>query len=321
VTLLISRLSARDAASGPGHSQDAGAGLPTVVDRSIGMYLLRRLRGGPTTAAGDEAPLPVALSESEVAHRIGSDSPANPQPAVRAAADPPRATSRVSATSLGTVVRPASLAIPLGAHHAVETAATAALVAGAAVAPAEIAPTEPVSPVPAVEVHDRRPRVRTAGLAMVGVAVMLALAVLAVPGIGGGIPGKVFNVTRVDPSHRASPAATSEGPSAAPTSEVAGETSEPSDSSTPPPATPASSKPAEPTTAAATPAPAPRATPRVSPRPTPRPTVPATAPPTPAVTPVATPQPTPGPTPEPTPQPSPAPTPEPTPEPTPQPTP
>lgn len=317
MALLISRLSARDAAPGPGHSKDAGAGLPTVVDRSIGMYVLRRLRGEPTTAAGDEAPLLAGLSESEVAHRIGSDSPANPRHAVRATADPPWATSRVSATSMGTVVRPASLATPLGAHPAVETAPTAALIARAAVAPAEIAPTEPVLPAPATEVHDRRPGVRTAGLAMVGVVVMLALAILAVPGIGGGIPGKVFNVTRADPSHRASATPTSDGPSAEPTSEVAGETSAPSDSSSPQIATPASSKPAEPTTATATPPPAPRATPRVTPRPTPRPTVHPTATPTPAATPVATPQPTPAATPEPTPQPTPEPTPQPTPEPTP----
>src|SRR6185437_16321465 len=76
VALLIARLSARDAATGPRRARDPGAGLPKVVDQSIGMYLLRRVRGEPAGAPPEKEPLTPALSASEVAHRIGSDAAA-----------------------------------------------------------------------------------------------------------------------------------------------------------------------------------------------------------------------------------------------------
>ena len=311
VALLIARLSARDATTGPGQAQDAGAGLPRVVDRSIGMYLLRRARGEPTTGPRDEEPTTPALSESEVAHRIGSDVPATP-PATQGSADPPWATKRASATSMGTVVRPAALTAAVVAEAGIE-AAPSPPPSPPDIEPERMPATEPVSPAAVPEVRDRRPTRRTAGLALAGLGAMLALAIIAVPGFGDGIPGKVFNVTRVNPSHEASPG--SDGQTAEPTEEVAGETSEPSDSSSPQTES-AAPTPAQPTAAAgATPAPTPRTSPRVTLRPTPKPT----ARPTPTAKPTASP--TPGPTPVVTPEPTPKPTPEPTPEVTPDPTP
>ena len=308
VALLISRLSARDAPAGGAETPKPvggdpapgrpGKALPTVVDQSIGMYLLRRLRGQPTRTGGGDGPS--LLTQDELAHRIGIVASL---PAVDAAAPlppaPPWARGARAATSMGAVVRPS----PLVSQRIVEPAP-----ASLALTPTRQAPSS------APDVAQDRPSSRTAGLALAGLAAMLALAVVAVPGIGGAPDGRILNGTSADSSHApsAAPGATA---AAAPTSEVAGETSEPSGLPSLAPATPAPS--GQSVGPVATPTNPAQPTPRVTARPTPRPTVAATAKPTPVGTPVPTPATTPAPTPQATPEPTPQATPEPTPGPTP----
>ena len=111
VARLISRLSAgdapavRDATLSHDRTPSDGPALPGFVDRSIGMYLLRRIRGGPTVAAGDAGP-PSLLTEDELAHRIGSDTPvispetgAFPVAAVPTAAPPVAAAAPIGAAA------------------------------------------------------------------------------------------------------------------------------------------------------------------------------------------------------------------------------
>ena len=335
VARLISRLSAgdapavRDATLSHDRTPSDGPALPGVVDRSIGMYLLRRIRGGPTVAAGDAGPPPL-LTEDELAHRIGSDTPvispetgAFPVAAVPTAAPPVAAAAPIGAAAttsppppwarrttgvatMATVVQPVRVAtqpvvVPSPPPVAIPLEA---LPAGALEIEA------PGSQVPALVpgATQRRPGPRTAGLALVGLAAMLGLAVVAVPGFGTP-RGKTLNLTQTEPSHgpSAGPGATL---TAAPTSEVAGETSQPTGTST---AVPTSAAPGGATAGPTIPGTTPRPTARATPRPTLRPTAAPTTKPTPAATPVATPAATPEPTPQPTPEPTPEPTPQPTP--------
>jgi hypothetical protein len=335
VALLISRLSARDAAergtetpkkvSGGQAPDPPSAGLPAVVDRSIGMYLLRRIRGQPTLAAGDDAPSSL-LTADELAHRIGFNAtPASIEMApIEAAATeaaaaptgtgaPPPLWAKTArtATSMGMVVRPTPLArqpvVPAEPLVAEQPAVATQPVVEPAAAPLVAATPRITAPV--LDVAHRRPGRRTAGFALVGVTAMLGLAIVAVPGFSAP-RGKILDLTQADPSHGSS--ATLGAPrSAAPTSEVAGETSDPTGQ--PGAATSSPTAGGQSFAPAATPTTPAKATPRVTPRATARPTIAPTAKPTAAATPIATPPRTPDPTPSPTPEPTPSPTPEPTP--------
>ena len=57
--------------SGPDAAPDAVGGALDVIDRSIGMYVVRRLTGRGTSKPEEPAP-PVVLSADQVAYRIGA---------------------------------------------------------------------------------------------------------------------------------------------------------------------------------------------------------------------------------------------------------
>ena len=72
--------------SGPDAAPDAVGGALDVIDRSIGMYVVRRLTGRGTSKPEEPAP-PVVLSADQVAYRIGAVG-ATPSCDLRSAAEP-----------------------------------------------------------------------------------------------------------------------------------------------------------------------------------------------------------------------------------------
>ncbi len=74
--------------SGPDAAPDAVGGALDVIDRSIGMYVVRRLTGRGTSKPEEPAP-PVVLSADQVAYRIGAVG-ASRAGQLRTPADPPR---------------------------------------------------------------------------------------------------------------------------------------------------------------------------------------------------------------------------------------
>ena len=91
-----------------------------VVDRSVGMYLVRRLTGRPTSAPPEVVEPPVDLSVDEVAYRIGvADAPV-PPPVVQPTAPLSDAAALSDAAVLAAAARAAA------AGHAEARAAAAA---------------------------------------------------------------------------------------------------------------------------------------------------------------------------------------------------
>ena len=254
-------------------------GALDVVDRSIGMYLLRRLTGRPTTSKPPPPDEPaVALSADEVAYRIGVAG--TPQPATHVAAPKSPLVGGPTATAVTAAARPtAGLARPT-------------------------TPGAPVAP--------RERLVRDSGVALLALVVVGLVAVLFWPHDPTGEPrGSVFVVNR----EVVTPSPTGEVEAA--TAENSGEPETPIASAEPtgpltPGSTPGTHPTAKPTPRVTLrPGQTPTPTPRTTPTPTSNPTT------TPSSTPDVTPTPTPDVTPPPTPEPTPTPTPEPTPTPTP----
>jgi hypothetical protein len=261
-------------------------GALDVVDRSIGMYVVRRVTGRATVKPPGEDLAAIALTEDQVAYRIGAAG-AQPPPAPHPS-EPP--------TQLGD--RPKVDRVSSG--RGLATARP-----GAAGAP-------------------RERLVRDAGVALLALAVVGLAAVTIWPQGPSGEPKKtVFAVNRAaeTPGPPDNVATASPGP----TGEVAVETDtpvatpEPTTLVTRAPAAPVSQQTPKPLPAATLrPGATPRPTPTVTAKPTATPTPTATSGATATPTAEPTPEPTPGPTPDPTP-PDPTPTldPTPTPDPTP----
>jgi hypothetical protein len=264
-------------------------GALDVIDRSIGMYLLRRLTGRPKTTKPPTSDEPaVALSADEVAYRIGVTGTQNPAP------------HEPSVPQSPLVGGPPAAAVPGLGRLSPGLTRTAT-------------PRTPGAP--------RERLVRDSGVALLALVVVGLVAVLFWPhGPTGEPQGSVFVVDRAV----VTPSPTGEVDAA--TAENSGEPETPGESAEPTqPVTPGSTSAIAPPAAKATPrvtlrpGQTPTPTPRATPKPTPTPT--ATPSSTPDITPTPTPTPEPTPTLTPTPEPTPTPTPEPTPTPTPEPTP
>jgi hypothetical protein len=265
------------------HRPGVLAGAADIVDASIGMYLVRRALGRPTTTRAE--------SRAERAR------------AVLAAAEEDRRRAGVLAPA---VVAPTRLVV----------AGTAA-----SHSPRDV-PDRQAHPVAAhtvVPIWMRRgPVSREGAFAAAGLVVVLVAAFAIWPRNEGGVLSATGTPAPPSPAGEASsPSARPiDSPSPTAASSVLA-------SATPTPTTDATPTPTAAPTARATATPRPTARPTNTPRPTARPTAKPTATPkptaepTPEPTPAPTPEPTPIPTPVPTPEPTPIPTPEPTPEPTP----
>jgi hypothetical protein len=301
---VLRRTAQHEAANGlptsQAHRPGILAGAVDLVDASIGMYMIRRMLGRPTTtrAEGRAERARVALAAAEEAARRAS----------------------VAGPS---VVAPTRLIV----------AGTAASHSPRELRDRQAHPLAVTPPMPVWRrgsAMSRQGRVVAAGL--VGVLVVGFVGAFALwPRPGGGVlsatgtpaPSPTSDVPSSTPISTDSP--TPSAPTVEPTSDVIATpspTTAPTTDATPTPtavptATPAATRTPRPT---ARPTNTPR--PTAHPTPTPTATVGPTPTPSPSPTPVATPtpMPTPGPTPAPTPEPTPAPTPEPTPDPTPDPT-
>ena len=104
--------------SGPEAAPDAVGGALDVIDRSIGMYVVRRLTGRGTSKPEEPAP-PVVLSADQVAYRIGAvgasragapkpADPAEPGTPLVAGTAAAAAAARAAATHPATEVGPAT---------------------------------------------------------------------------------------------------------------------------------------------------------------------------------------------------------------------
>ena len=294
-----------------------------VVDRSIALYLVRRVLGRPTGAPQAErlhVDSPVGSIEPGTADRASERE--------AGAADHEMA-SRLRPAAALTLVRDPStdgdavagsppVPTPVAARRS-QLAATYYGADGARLArPSILAPAaapRATSP-PAIRIPSATSRerlVRDSGAALLVLAVIGIVAIAWPYGPSASPTASVFSVVRGSASH-GTDAGSSNGPLgsgpvaasvpvlvATPSGDVAGETNVPIQSTAPTLARPPTAKP----TAAATP--------QVTPTPTPAPT--------PVPTATMTPQPTPTPIASPTPEPTPAPTSSPTPEPTPEPSP
>ena len=277
----------------PEPAPDAVGGALDVIDRSIGMYVLRRLTGRRTKVP-EEPAAPVVLSADQVAYRIGAVG------AAKASTSDPADTQHA--------------ATPLVAGTVAGAAASARAATTGRAGPVGTAVTRPATAAP------RERLVRDSGIALLVLAMIGLVAIVFWPHGPTGQPEQsVFGANRtvVTPG---------------PTGEVDAATGEPSASGPGEPGTVTTTSeatsPIVSRATAAAGAPTPKLPPGATPRPTsklaptPRPTVTAPTPtpttgptptpietPTPTPTPVDTPTPTPPETPTPTPPETPTPTP------------
>ena len=256
------------------HEQGPFEGARDVIDRSVGMYLVRRLTGRLTTRPSDFVGPAAALSADEVAYRIGVAD--RPEPPERAPEVPP-AVAGAAATAAATK------AAESGRKRSGAVAGPAVVPVGVLAASARTAPTAVAPRIPPVTPRERL--VRDAGIALIALAVLGLVAYFVWPqDPNGKASGTGFPVTLANVSAEPTPPGSLAAVEPAASVVVA----------TPAPATP---------TAVSTPSPSPEPTPTVTPKPTPKPTPQPT--PRPASR-AATPKPTPTPTPKPTATPKPA---------------
>ena len=306
-------------------------GARDVVDRSIGVYILRRLTGRPTEPPIEEGPAASALTADEVAYRIGAPgamvpttlSGEDPMIAAAAAAAAPTAAPGAYVAPLPPAAAPMPPAAAAAAYVAPAPTATAPLPPAAAAAayvapgPTAFAPTPapaaapaaamvatdvparaPAGPVvpkagasAAAPVPRTGPRQRLIRDAGVALVGLTAVAVVAVLVWPGGTGRPAGLYGVVRASATAQPLASTAVAVATPDP-----TAVPSKAAPTPDATPL-------TIASEAPTAAPTASPTPTPTSTPTPTIKATPKPTPRPTPRPTPTPTPKPTPKPTPAP------------------
>lgn len=302
---LVGALALRRAAStAQAHRRGPLARFGTLLDDSVGMFMLRQALGRPTSSRADQAArrarraeeieVAVMAEASRRAAALGRPAPVAPQRLVVAGTAAPAPDAEHRDRQAHPV--PAVGVVPVWAERA------------------QLA---------------RRHRTRLWRDTAVAVGVLAVVLFGATRFLGGSGAGNVLSATGTpDPTSGASSSARASGgpspsPSSAPpasasasASAVASGVATTSPTAT---ATPTPTRTPRPTaTPTATPRPTARVTPRptVQPTPTPAPTGTASATPAPSPTPDPTPSPTPDPTQDPTPDPTPAPTPDPTPAPT-----
>jgi hypothetical protein len=267
------------------HRPGVLAGAADIVDASIGMYLVRKALGRPTTtrAEGRAERARVALAAAESERR-------------RAGAAGPAIVAPTRLVVAGTAASHSPRDLPDRQAH-------------------------PVAARSVVPVWTRRASVsREGALALAGLVAVVVAAFAIWPRNEGGVLS--VTGTPAPPSPSAAVSSPTPLPTETPSptvvpSGVASAT--PSATAVPTPTPTPTDAPTATATATVTVTPRPTARPTITPRPTTRPSPKPT--PTPTPTPAPTPKPTPAPTPVPTPEPTPGPTPEPTPAPTPEPTP
>jgi hypothetical protein len=281
------------------------AGAKDVVDRSIGVFLIRRVSGRPTTRRrGPDAPT-TPLTKDEVAYRTGvldAPIPAEidvPVPPAKGRRSATAAAARAGATQAsgmrngaGRTTSPRTPARSATAPMAVSSVSATDRSGRRVVA----GPAGPAAP--------RERLVRDAGIALVGLAAFALVAIFAFPGSAGQPTGSRLAVVQASESDATTPDPTDTPPiESATASTSSDDTPLPSDAATPTP-TPEPTPPATGSPAPTPgPTPAPTPTPKATPKPTPRPT----ATPRPTPTPTPTPKPTATPTPNPTASPTPVP--------------
>ncbi len=291
----------RQSATRSDHAHEPGPldGAMDVVDRSVGMYLLRRLSRQPTSGDAEPEEPPEILSADEVAYRIGvADAPA-PVPAYlpRPAYTPPVAPAPAAfveadstaapltdAAAIAAAARAAAAGhaqaraaggpVPISASGGAAVVSMGVVAGGARTARGATAPPKaPAAP--------RERLVRDAGIALIGLTIVGLVGFLILPQGPTGKPSEsVFSVARASLSAQPTDDPT---PTAADPNVVVDPTATPE-----PSMDVASAEPSASVIASPTPKPA-KSAPKPTPRPTPRPT------------PVPTPAPTPKPTPKPTP--------------------
>jgi hypothetical protein len=184
VLIVVSVIVRRRAAARPprpGEAQRAGplAGAFDVVDRSIALYLIRRLTGRPTSKPVEPSSRAAVLTAEEVAYRIGKPGAPVPRP-------------REGFGYTGAAAVGAAVVTPAGSE--------------ARAVPAIAPPVGPTAP--------RQRLVRDAGYALLAFGVLALLAVLVLPqgvGIFGHPASSVFSVVRVTPKPTPSPTSDSTG--------------------------------------------------------------------------------------------------------------
>lgn len=280
------------------HAHQAGPldGAMDVVDRSVGMYVLRRLSHQPASVAAEADEPPALLSADEVAYRIGvADAPApvpsqpttygpSPAPLPAAFVETTTATGPLTdAASIAAAARAAAAGhaqsraaggpVPISASGGAAVVSMGVVAGGARTSPGAVAPPKaPAAP--------RERLIRDAGIALIGLTIVGLVGFLILPqGPSGKPSGSVFSVVRASLSPRPTDSPTP--PAATDPNAVTEPTATPDAATAAPTASSVAAPTAKPT----------KATPKPTPKPTPRPT------PTPTPKPAPTPKPTPTPPP------------------------
>src|SRR4051794_5919599 len=234
-------------------SSSAVDGLHDTIDGSIGMFIIRRIRGKLKTGPAEDVAMTAAMSADELAYRIGVEGapvPLEPEiPDVIGVAPTAPTETAASSATLAAGARAAAYghAQSRGGISAGPTVLPIGVVTTTVPAAAVAIPRSPAAP--------RRRRIREAGVAVIGLAAVAVGAFLFWPSSPRGTDAAIAVVT-VTASPTPTPVAT---PTAAPTATAR---------ITPTPVpTPVAT--AEPTPI---PTPAPTAAPTASPTPTPKPT-------------------------------------------------
>ncbi len=176
-------------------------GALDVIDRSIGMYVLRRLTGRRTTRP-PEVDIGVALSADQVAYRIGASAPL-PSSAPRATRDEVDVPVAAAAGAAST----AAAARAAAAGHAASRPESGASVVPMGVVAASATSPRAVPRTPKPPAAPRERLVRDAGMALIGLTIVGLVAFFVWPQNPAGKPtGSVFAVARASSSPPSDPA-------------------------------------------------------------------------------------------------------------------
>lgn len=198
------------------------AAIRSVIDESIGMVMVRRLRGRRTVAPPVADPPAELLSAWEIAHRIGAvDVAALDVSGARGSEVGSAAGGAAAASSAGNAVPVAALAAPvdddaLSADQiAIRIGARTSVASGAGsgAGPASVRGRLDAEPSVSGVVTPRRRLLRDTGAALVALAAVALVAVLVTPGGAGGRPtGTIQSVVlanrSADPTESSAPQAT-----------------------------------------------------------------------------------------------------------------
>ena len=219
------------------HPRTSLAGAKDVVDRSIGMFLIRRVSGRPTTRRrGPDAPT-TPLTKDEVAYRTGV--PDAPIPAEIDVPVPP-AKGRRAATAAAARAGATQASGTRNGAGRTTSPRTPARSATAPMAVSRVSATDRsgrrVVAGPAGPAAPRERLVRDAGIALVGLAAFALVAIFAFPGSAGQPTGSRLAVVQASESDATTPDPTDTPPiESATASTSSDETPLPSDAATPAP--------------------------------------------------------------------------------------